>query len=73
MAKSVEIALRRVLHAYALMTSTDEVVKVGPDLQRYLETLEQGGQTDPSQLAVYGFACRSGFFRSVRPTSVLKA
>jgi hypothetical protein len=38
------------------MTSTDEVVKVGPDLQRYLETLEQGGQTDPSQLAVYGFA-----------------
>ena len=56
MAKSVEIALRRVLNAYALMTSTDEVIKVGPDLQRYLETLEQGGQTDPSQLAVYGFA-----------------
>jgi hypothetical protein len=56
MAKSVEIALRRVLNAYALMTSTDEVIKVQTDLQRYLETLEQGGQTDPSQLAVYGFA-----------------
>ncbi len=56
MAKSVEIALQRVLNAYALMTSTNEVAKVVPELQQYLETLERGGQTDPSQLAVYGFA-----------------
>lgn len=56
MAQAVDIALRRVLNAYALLATTNEAVKVQPDLKRYLETLEAGGQTDPGRLAVYGFA-----------------
>lgn len=56
MAQAVDIALRRVLNAYALLANSGEAVKVQPELKRYLETLEAGGQTDPSQLAVFGYA-----------------
>lgn len=54
--RAVEVALHRVLDAYALMSTRADVHEKQPELRTYLETLAAAGQTDPDRLAVFGFA-----------------
>lgn len=54
MPDAIEIATRRVLETYALMSNTAKAEEARESVVEYLQKMFSAGETDESRLAVYG-------------------